>query len=561
MISEMIHSESSVNIVNYCRLFQCCERRQALVSTLFHLAGVDKIDTCIRLVLTTLFLEGSRMETSDEKIKKILEVGRRISSERDLTSLLNLISLEAKKLVEADRLSIFLLDREKNELWSMVTQDSESIRFDARLGIAGSAVSTGQIVNVKDAYEDSRFFKEVDLETGYRTRNLVAVPLKRPDGQVVGVCEALNKEGGPFNEDDETLLEAFAEQAAAAVETAQLVNELQKHRDQLTEENRNLRREIEGRASTQNIIGMSGKIRSIIRLIDQIRDSSVDVLILGESGTGKEMVAKALHYNSPRAENPFVALNCAALPENLVESELFGIEKGVATGVNQRVGKFEEAQGGTLFLDEIGDLSLTAQAKILRVLQERVVDRVGSSKSIQLDVRVIAATNQNLEMAIKQGLFRDDLYFRLNVVQIRTPALREVPEDVLLLAKHFMTQYCQAMQVDLKEFSPDALETLMAYGWPGNVRQLANEMQRLVVSVRTNKITREHLHESIRGSGGEPKPVAVSTEKSLHAAVEALERRMIAEALAACQGNQQKTAQYLGLSRQGLIKKIKRYGI
>lgn len=501
------------------------------------------------------------MESLDEKTRKILAVGRRISSERDLASLLNLISLEAKDLVEADRLSIFLLDREKNELWSMVTQESESIRFDARLGIAGAAVSSGKIVNVPDAYADSRFFKEVDLETGYRTRNLIAVPLKRPDGQVVGICEALNKVGGPFTGDDETLLETFAEQAAAAVETAQLLDELQKHRDQLTEENRNLRREIEGRSSTQNIIGMSGKIRSIIRLIDQIRDSAVDVLILGESGTGKEMVAKALHYNSPRASSPFIALNCAALPENLVESELFGIEKGIATGVNQRVGKFEEAQGGTLFLDEIGDLSLTAQAKILRVLQERVVDRVGSRRSIQLDVRVIAATNQNLETAIKQGLFRDDLYFRLNVVQIRTPTLKEIPEDVLLLAKHFLTQYCQAMQVDLKEFSAGALEALMAYDWPGNVRQLANEMQRLVVSVRANRITTEHLHESIRGPVGKPESVAVSSTRSLHAAVEALERQMISEALAACQGNQQRTAQYLGLSRQGLIKKIKRYGM
>lgn len=498
---------------------------------------------------------------SSDKLKGILDFGRRINSERDLPTLLNLISLEAKHLVEADRLSVFLLDREKNELWSMVTQESESIRFDARLGIAGAAVSTGKIVNVRDAYQDSRFFKEVDLETGYRTRNLIAVPLKRPDGQVIGVCEGLNKVGGPFTQQDEGLLEAFAEQAAAAIETAQLLGELQRNRDQLREENRNLRREVEGRSAMQNIIGMSAKIQSTIRLIDQIRDSSVDVLILGESGTGKELVAKALHYNSPRARKPFVAVNCAALPENLVESELFGIEKGVATGVNQRPGKFEEAQGGTLFLDEIGDLSLTAQAKILRVLQERVLDRVGSSKSIQLDVRVIAATNQNLEAAIKQSRFRDDLYFRLNVVQIRTAALREIPEDVPFLAKHFMLQYCQAMQVDQKEFTPGALEALQVHDWPGNVRQLANEIQRLVVSVRSKLITVDHLDESIIDRRSQSAANKRSSSRSLHAAVEELERKMIREALAECRGNQQKSAQLLGLSRQGLIKKIKRYGI
>lgn len=500
------------------------------------------------------------MEASLEKMRQILDFGRRINAERDLPTLLNLISLEAKHLVEAGRLSIFLLDREKNELWSMVTQESDSIRFDARLGVAGAAIANGETVNVRDAYADARFFKEVDSQTGYRTRNLIAVPLKKPDGEVIGVCEALNKVEGSFTEEDEKILETFAEQASAAIENAQVFEELARNRIQLSEENRSLRREVEARSSTQHIIGTSVKIQSIIRLIDQIRDTSVDVLIVGESGTGKELVAKALHSNSPRAAKPFVALNCAALPENLVESELFGIEKGVATGVNQRVGKFEEAQGGTLFLDEIGDLSLAAQAKILRVLQERVLGRVGARSSIQLDVRVIAATNRNLETAIKQGQFRDDLYFRLNVVQIRTPSLREIPEDVLLLAKHFMRQYCQAMQVDPKEFTPAALTALQSYDWPGNVRQLANEIQRLAVSVRNREIAEEHLSEPIRvsGKGAQTTPVA---GRSLHAAVEALERRMISEALAECKGNQQKTARLLGLSRQGLIKKIKRYGI
>ena len=492
------------------------------------------------------------------KIAGVLDICRRMRSERDLGSLLRLISDEAKELVASDRFSIFLLDREKNELWSMVTQEQEAIRFDARLGVAGAAASEGRTINVPDAYEDSRFFKEIDVKTGYRTRQILAVPLKNALGEVVGVCEALNKAQGTFSEEDEQILETFAEQAAVAIETVQLMNELEKNRDRLAAENQLLKKEFEGRFATQKIIGMSQEIQEIIRLIDQIRDSSVDVLIQGESGTGKEMVAKALHANSPRAFQPFIALNCAALPENLVESELFGIEKGVATGVNQRTGKFEEAQGGTLFLDEIGDLSLAAQAKILRVLQERMLDRVGGRRSIAVDVRVIAATNQDLAGAMREGRFREDLYFRLNVIQIRTPVLREIPEDIPILAQHYLSEHCVAMRQEVKELTPAALRCLEGYSWPGNVRQLAHEMQRLAVSVRRRTITPDDLDPDMRG--GAKRSTNPSVRQSLHTAVEELERQMIGEALEECHWNQQHTATLLGLSRQGLIKKMKRYG-
>ena len=212
---------------------------------------------------------------------------------------------------------------------------------------------------------------------------------------------------------------------------------------------------------------MSHRIQSVVRLIDQIRDSSVDVLIQGESGTGKELVAKALHYNSPRAKHPFIALNCAALPESIVEAELFGIERGIATGVDRRIGKFEEAQGGTLFLDEIGDLSLPSQAKILRVLQERSVTRVGGRTATPLDMRIIAATNKDLEAEIKAGHFRVDLYYRLKVIHIETPALREVPEDIPILANHFLAKYCKLMKTEPKQFTPAALECLGSYDGRG----------------------------------------------------------------------------------------------
>jgi DNA-binding NtrC family response regulator len=252
-----------------------------------------------------------------------------------------------------------------------------------------------------------------------------------------------------------------------------------------------------------------------------------------------------------------------------VEAELFGIEKGVATGVDRRIGKFEEANGGTLFLDEIGDLSLPAQAKILRVLQERSVDRVGGRGSIPIDARVIAATNQNLEATIKEHTFRKDLYYRLKVIHIQTPSLRDVPEDISVLANHFLSKYCKMMNTELKQFTTRALEELSSYSWPGNARQLENEIKRLVASVRGKSITEDHLDGSIRNRSGsiqsfqskeEPAPKS-PTSRSLPDAVEQLERRLIEEALRNSGGNKQKAAQVLGLSRQGLIKKLKRLSI
>ena len=229
-------------------------------------------------------------------------------------------------------------------------------------------------------------------------------------------------------------------------------------------------------------------MQRLVRVIDQIRDSSVDVLITGENGTGKELVAKAIHYNSPRARQPFVAINCAALPETLIESELFGISKGTATGVDARIGKFEQANKGTFFLDEIGDLGISAQAKVLRVLQERAVEPVGERGAIPLDIRVIAATNKNLESAIKAGAFREDLYYRLKVVHVQMPALREIPADIPLLVNYFLHRYTTQMDRPRKKLSAGAMQRLMEYSWPGNIRQLENEMKRLVVMVRGTTI-------------------------------------------------------------------------
>jgi len=495
----------------------------------------------------------------------ILGICQKMNSERDLAALFDLIAREATRLMEADRASIFLLDREKSELWSIVALGTEPIRFDARLGLAGAAALTGQTINVKDAHQDPRFYPGIDAHTGYRTQSVLAVPLRNYEGAIIGAFQVLNKKGGTFTDEDEEILNALAAHAAIAIETAQLVQELRQHRDQLLEENTQLWKEVEGRFSTQNILGMSEKIQQVVRLIEQISDTTVNVLITGESGTGKELVAKAIHYNSPRARRPFVALNCAALPESLVESELFGIEKGVATGVERRIGKFEETNGGTLFLDEIGDLSLTAQAKILRALGERVIERVGGRRAIPVDVRILAATNKDPAAEIKKGTFREDLYYRLKVIHIQMPALREIQEDIPLLANYFLSKYCWEMQKELMKLAPEALNCLMTYPWPGNIRELENEMRRLVVSARRRVITEEDLSEAIRSGGSQGFPStskpARSLKEAVAEAVAQLEKQMIREALLACQQNQQQAAKLLGLSRQGLIKKMKRYGI
>ncbi len=496
-----------------------------------------------------------------EKVRALLNICQKINSERDLAAVLDLIAREATKLMEADRSSIFLLDREKRMLWSQVTLDSETIQFDARLGIAGAVVMTGQTISVADAYNDPRFYKDIDVKTGFQTRSVLAVPLRNREGEVIGAFEAMNKKHGPFTHEDEELLIALAAQAAVAIETARMFHELRQHRDQLLVESTQLWRELKGSFSTQNIIGTSGKIQQVVRQIEQISHSTVDTLITGESGTGKELVAKAIHYNSPRARNPLVALNCAALPETLLESELFGIEKGVATGVEQRIGKFEEANGGTLFLDEIGDMSHAAQAKILRVLQERAVEHVGGRKMIPVDVRILAATNKDLGEEMKKGTFRQDLYYRLKVIHIQLPALREVPQDIPLLANNFLTKYCQEMKRKPMTLSPSALNCLMIYSWPGNVRELENEMKRVAVSVHREAITEEDLCEPIRSQGSKEMGPTSPHTRSLKETVEKLEKVLIREALQTSQQNQLKAASALGLSRQGLIKKMKRFGI
>ncbi len=500
-----------------------------------------------------------------QKLASILKLCQKMSSERDLSALLDLVVTEATRLLDCERASIFLFTPARDELVSKVALGSDqTIRVRAGLGIAGTVAATGEMITVNDAYGDPRFFQGVDQDTGYRTRNLLAVPLTGADGEIIGAFEVLNKRVGSYTADDAQIALSLGANAAIAIQNAQMIGELRRHRAILETENRNLLREIGGRLPAQNLLGLSAPIEALRTMIARVADADVTILITGESGTGKDLVARSVHFASPRARGPFVALNCAALPETLVETELFGVEKGVATGVDRRIGKFEAAHGGTLFLDEIGDLPLLAQAKILRVLQERTVERLGGRNQIPVDVRIVAATNKDVEGAIAKGQFREDLYYRLNVVRLRTPALRDIREDLPILATYFLDEAAREMKRPGAELSARALAAVQAYSWPGNVRQLQNEMRRAVVYARGTVIDTADLSEALQAAplhgtvAARPAEVAAL---NLPEEVEELEKARIREALAACGQNQVKTARKLGLSRQGLINKLKRYGI
>jgi DNA-binding NtrC family response regulator len=330
-----------------------------------------------------------------------------------------------------------------------------------------------------------------------------------------------------------------------------------RERHRLYVENRELREALESRHRIEGIIGESGQMLEVISLIRRVAPSEATVLIRGESGTGKELIAKAIHYASPRASAALVRVNCAALPENLLESELFGHEKGSFTGaVATRKGRFELADGGTLFLDEIGDLPPHLQAKLLRVLQEREFERVGSSQSLKVNVRVLSATHRDLETLMKSGHFREDLYYRLNVVTIVLPPLRERRQDLPALMDHFLRFFAQKNGKTVRGFTREARQALLQYDYPGNVRELENLIERAVVLTRDDVIGRSDLPLTLE----EPETVG-EREPHLTAAVEGLERRMIRDALTRASGIQTRAAELLGITERALRYKLKKYGL
>lgn len=333
----------------------------------------------------------------------------------------------------------------------------------------------------------------------------------------------------------------------------------------VVQENRRLRHVIRSQFRFGNIIGKSRPMQDLLSLVAKVAPTSANVLIEGESGTGKELIASSIHFNSPRRENPFIAVNCSALSESLLESELFGHEKGAFTGaVSMKKGRFEWADNGTLFLDEIGELSLNLQVKLLRVIQEKCFERVGGTSQVRVNFRLIAATNKNLKEEVRQGRFREDLYYRLNVVYILVPPLRERPEDIHLLAHHFFHKFSEELASDrsIRGFSPECERILMDSTWPGNVRQLENTIERAMILCTGDMITPLDLPRDIFESAGPNAYEGLVDETSgLYAALIAMEKRMIIEALKKANGVQAHAAALLKIGKSGLNQKIKKHGI
>jgi len=492
-----------------------------------------------------------------------VDIANRVSDSLSLDILFPRLMEVVTETLDADRSSLFLHDAETGELFSRVMQGSVmgEVRFPATLGIAGSVFASGSGEIIADAYADPRFNREVDEKTGYKTKNLLAAPLGTKEGKVLGSFQVINKRAGAFTGEDEELLQFLASQAASAIENVQYFDDLRRAQDSLARENATLREQVGRRFTFANIVGISAKLQEALRLVNEICDSPVNVLITGESGTGKELIARTVHYNSSRREAAFVALNCAALPETLLESELFGIEKGVATGVERRAGKMELANGGTLFMDEIGDMSPSMQAKMLRALQEREVVRVGGAKAIPVDIRVVAATNRDLKADIAAAKFREDLYYRLNVVNIHIPPLRDRREDIPLLVEYFLGQAREKLGKNVRRFSSEALDLLKGFEWPGNVRELENEVLRAVaLSGGAQVIGKDVLSEKLL-EGTTAKFRKYKQLGAMPAAVQGIEMEMISEYLEKTGGNKERAAKLLGISREGLRKKMKKYGM
>ncbi len=430
-------------------------------------------------------------------------------------------------------------------------------RYRLGEGITGEVVATGRPIVAPIISQDPRFLNRTRTRGVLQKRetSFLCVPIKANNALLGALSVDKRFEGEERLNEDLRFLTVVAALLAQRVHSLLLVQE---EKRRLEEENIRLKEKLRERYDFLNIVGKSKKMQDVFEMIARVAKSDATVLLRGESGTGKELVANAIHYNSPRANGPFIKINCAALPENLMESEFFGHEKGAFTGAyTTKKGQFELAQAGTIFLDEIAELSLNLQAKLLRVIQEKEFYRVGGTKPIKTNVRIIAATNQNLEEALERKSFREDLYYRLNVFPIYVPPLRERRSDILLLAEHFLEEFNKNYHKNIRRISTPAIDLLVQYHWPGNVRELKNCIERAVLVCDEDVIRSYHLPPTLQT--GE----SSDTEKglSLANAVEHLEREMIIEALKATRCNRTQAARHLDTTLRILNYKIKKYGI
>ena len=486
------------------------------------------------------------------RLATILKIANEWNKTRETEPLLVQMAEAATQLLEADRASIFLWDRDNKMLVGRPALGVEGgeLRIPDDMGVVGKVVQTGKPQRVRRKDPEQQIHRDVDHRVGYATENILCVPLVSAKGERFGAFEILNKLKGEFTDEDEEGLVELAAHAATALATTQELEDLVSANRRLVDE----------AADTIRMIGESPPIEALRSTIRKIAATDLAVLMLGENGTGKEVASQLLHYLSPRRSQPFVAVNCAAIPDTLLESELFGHEKGAFTDAREtRVGKFELAASGTLLLDEIGDLSLSGQAKMLRVLEEKVIVRVGGSTPILTGARIIAATNQDLAQMVSEKRFREDLYFRLNVVTLELPPLRDRGDDIVLLTDHFLADFSRKAGRKTPRLTSAARKRLRGHGWPGNVRELRNLIERLVYMTSSDKIEAEELEFIIA-----PRAISamdVPDDASLTDATSKFQQQFIRTAIDRSGGNVSEAATRLGLHRSNLYRKMRQLGM
>ncbi len=496
----------------------------------------------------------SSAERRSQRLRSMLEMTTRWNQSRETETLLEEMATTSTKLLEAQRATIFLWDKGNHQLIGKPALGVEGgeIRVPENAGVVGQVVASGQPLRVDAdvAPEQLQINRSVDQQLGFQTRSLLCVPMFDTEGRVVGAFELINKSTGSFSDDDLAALTELAASASVAISNTRHVQQLVSSRRQVADQ----------AAQRVQLIGESSSLNELRSTVQRVARTDLAVLILGENGTGKEVVAQLIHYLSPRRDHVLVTVNCGAIAETLLESELFGHEKGAFTDAHEaRPGKFELANGGTLFLDEIGDMSLGGQAKLLRVLEEKIVVRVGGSKPISTDVRVLAATNQDLATLVRERRFREDLFFRLNVVSLTLPALRERGEDVLLLALYFLHEFCARSRRDAPKLSPAAQNALLKHNWPGNVRELRNMMERIAYLHEGNTVEATDLAFIMSAKPSESDLLGLNS--SLADATGEFQRQFIQRRIKQSRGNMTDAAAQLGLHRSNLYRKMRQLGM
>ncbi|HTP59734.1 MAG TPA: nif-specific transcriptional activator NifA [Spirochaetia bacterium] len=495
------------------------------------------------------------------ELSLLFEISQILDSSLDLRTVVEPVLEALTRTLGMKFATLTLLNRQTGEIaiesaYGLSATQKRKGRYKLGEGITGKVIQAGKTSIVPKISEEPQF---LDRTGARRAReedlSFICVPIKM-GREVIGALSADRPVAAvSYLQEEARILSIIASLISQAVRLRQSAQE---ERERLVEENLRLQDELKDRYRPSNIIGNSKAMQSVYQFIGQVSASDTTVLLRGESGTGKELVAHAIHYASRRAPRPFVKVNCAALPEGIIESELFGHEKGAFTGaVAARKGRFELAQGGTLFLDEIGDLSPAMQIKLLRVLQEREFERVGGTLTIKADVRLIAATNRDLEKLIETEQFRQDLYYRLNVFPIHIPPLRERRTDILLLADYFVERYARQNHKNVLRISTPAIDMLMAYHWPGNVRELENCIERAVLLSDDEVIHGHHLPPSLQtaeSSGTVPRG-------TLNAALETVEKELLMESLKSCRGNMAAAAAALGVTERIMGLRVHRYQI